>query len=182
MDKKPKRLQYMTQDGKMMVTVLVDGSVVGPWSGRQSTRVGDLVRSYIPISYEDWRVVPNNYKDDVWNALMVGFELDVEPEVARPLMEKRFAQKFRTHKNNMRCFLPTEDNPGVLPEGVDPNIWRLFCENERKAKKKSQNIQNAKNRTNLEYSHTLGRRTYAALQYEMVCIIIFFNYQHYFCV
>ena len=44
LDKKAKQLQYMTQDGKMRVTVLVDGSVVDPWSGRWSTRVGDLVQ------------------------------------------------------------------------------------------------------------------------------------------
>ena len=59
--------------GKMKVTIEADGSVVGEYSKVWSSRTGDFVRSYIPISYKDIRTVPKNFKDDVWNALMVNF-------------------------------------------------------------------------------------------------------------
>ncbi|EYU40698.1 hypothetical protein MIMGU_mgv1a021759mg, partial [Erythranthe guttata] len=39
-------------------------------SKQWSSRTGDFVRAHIPISYKDFRDVPNNFKDDVWNALM----------------------------------------------------------------------------------------------------------------
>ena len=58
---------------KMKITIEDDGSIMGEHSKLQSTRIGDLVRAHIPICYKDIRKVPKNFKDDVWNALMVIF-------------------------------------------------------------------------------------------------------------
>ncbi|KAM7466306.1 hypothetical protein LguiB_013868 [Lonicera macranthoides] len=86
------------------------------------------------------------------------FELDIPPEVARPLLEKAWPQKFRTGKVALRAHLKSGvEGP---PDGMDPIIWEKFVENERDPKKKKQNLQNAENRKQLTYSHTLGRCTY----------------------
>ena len=58
---------------KMKVKIENDGSVVGQYSKIWSSRTGDFVRSRIPISYNDFRKVPKNFKDDIWNGLMVNF-------------------------------------------------------------------------------------------------------------
>ena len=70
--------------------------------------------------------------------------------------------------------MPKAGNERVEPQGVDPNNWTKFVENESAQKKIEQNIKNAENRKKLEYSHCLGRRTYAQKGYLMVRIIIKF--------
>ena len=58
---------------KKHILIEYDGSVVGEHSKIWSIRTGDFVRANIPISYDDFRKVPKNFKDDVWNGLMVNF-------------------------------------------------------------------------------------------------------------
>ena len=60
----------------------------------------------------------------------------------------------------------------VEPRGIDPDIWKKFVENESDPKKKQLNAKNAENRSKLEFSHCLGRRTYAQKQYLLVCIFL----------
>ena len=60
---------------KIKIEIQFDGSVVGEHSKVWSTRTGDFVRAHIPISYNDFTKVPKNFKDDVWNSLMVNFFL-----------------------------------------------------------------------------------------------------------
>lgn len=58
---------------KLLVQVDKFGSRIGPNADKMATRIGDLVRTYCPISVPDWRKMPENYVEDVWNALMVIF-------------------------------------------------------------------------------------------------------------
>ncbi|KAM7524959.1 hypothetical protein LguiA_014861 [Lonicera macranthoides] len=130
----------------------------GEFASNFSTRTGDIIRTIVPVHYKDWRQVPQNFRNDVWKNLMAEFELDIPPEVARPLLEKAWPQKFRTDKVALRAHLKSGvEGP---PDGMDPIIWEKFVENERDPKKKKQNLQNSENRKQLTYSHTLGRCTY----------------------
>ncbi|KAI3970309.1 hypothetical protein MKX01_023956 [Papaver californicum] len=36
-----------------------------------ATRLGELVRTYCPVKYKSWRVLPSNFKLDVWRMLLV---------------------------------------------------------------------------------------------------------------
>ena len=45
--------------------------LVGEGSNKFKSNLGKLVRTHIPITYHDWRVVPDAYKEDVWNDAMV---------------------------------------------------------------------------------------------------------------
>ncbi|KAM7481751.1 hypothetical protein LguiB_006334 [Lonicera macranthoides] len=156
-----------TPTEKMKVIVQDDGSVVGEYAKVWNSRSGDYVREHIPISYTNWRRVPQNLKDNVWNALMDEFELDVPPKVARPLLEKSWSQKFRTYKTTLRPLLKTRNPLGAKPKGVDRDTWRKFVESESDPKKQQQNIKNAENRQKMQFTHCLGRRSYAQKQYMM---------------
>ncbi|KAI3859741.1 hypothetical protein MKX03_017955 [Papaver bracteatum] len=35
-----------------------------------ASHIGELILEHCPICYEDWRIVPENFKEDVWNGLM----------------------------------------------------------------------------------------------------------------
>ncbi|KAM7465323.1 hypothetical protein LguiB_012885 [Lonicera macranthoides] len=55
---------------KLPIIIGPTGIVVGANSRKWSNRVGDYVRSCIPVKYSDFRQVPQNFKDDVWRNLM----------------------------------------------------------------------------------------------------------------
>ena len=38
-----------------------------------ASRIGVLVRVHIPLHFNDWRLVPNEYKDIIWNEINVSF-------------------------------------------------------------------------------------------------------------
>ncbi|MCL7034490.1 hypothetical protein MKW94_020110, partial [Papaver nudicaule] len=42
-----------------------------PNANKFSTRAGDIIRRHIPINIEDWRNVPDSFKNDLWHYLMV---------------------------------------------------------------------------------------------------------------
>ncbi|KAM7506981.1 hypothetical protein LguiA_017434 [Lonicera macranthoides] len=152
-------------NGKKPIKVEMDGTVVGEFASNWSTRAGDIIRSIVPVHYKDWRQVPKNFRNDVWKNLMAEFELDIPPEVARPMLEKAWPQKFRTGKIALRAHLKSgAEGP---PDGMDPIIWEKFVENENDPKKKKQSVQNSENRKQLTYSHTLGRCTYGLKIYKM---------------
>lgn len=56
---------------KLSLTIQIDGTVVGENANKWSSRIGDLIRAIIPVHYKDWKMVPKNFKDDVWIKLMV---------------------------------------------------------------------------------------------------------------
>ncbi|KAM7489657.1 hypothetical protein LguiB_027141 [Lonicera macranthoides] len=153
------------EKGKLHIVIAPNGSVVGNNSRKWSNRCGDFVRACVPVHYPDWRQVPKNFKDDVWRNLMDEFALDIPEEVARPMLEKGWSQKFRTYKTTLRKSLESENEEA--PRGMDPNHWKEFSENENKPKKKEQKIKNAENRAQLQYSHCLGRYSYAQKTYEL---------------
>ncbi|KAM7474177.1 hypothetical protein LguiB_021420 [Lonicera macranthoides] len=153
------------EKGKLPIIIGPSGCVVGSNSRKWSNRCGDFVRSCVPVKYSDWRQVPQNFKDDVWRNLMDEFEIDIPEEVARPMLEKGWSQKFRTYKVTLRKSLESEKEEA--PRGMDPNHWKEFSENESNPKKKEQKIKNAENRAQLQYSHCLGRYSYAQKTHEL---------------
>ncbi|XP_026399916.1 uncharacterized protein LOC113295804 isoform X2 [Papaver somniferum] len=87
---------------KLIVEVHIAGKIEGDAAARFSTRVGELIRTHIPKSYKEWRLVPVNFKDDVWNALMGEFSLTVDPAVCREIIEVSFPPYYRRFKYEVR--------------------------------------------------------------------------------
>ncbi|KAM7471857.1 hypothetical protein LguiA_010040 [Lonicera macranthoides] len=137
------RIRFKTR--KLKVIVEDDGSILGEYSKVWKARTKALLRAHIPVSYTDWRQVPKSLKDDVWNALMGEFELNIPLDVARSLITKSWSQSFRSFKTKLQSRLKNDDARG----GIDPHTWRKFVENESDPKKQHQNVQNAENRKSL---------------------------------
>ncbi|KAM7470937.1 hypothetical protein LguiA_009120 [Lonicera macranthoides] len=57
--------------------------ILGEGSSKFKSKLGKLVRTHIPITYHDWRVVPDAYKEDVWNDAMMEKKKDGQPEPTR---------------------------------------------------------------------------------------------------
>ncbi|KAM7493362.1 hypothetical protein LguiB_027971 [Lonicera macranthoides] len=83
------------------------------------------------------------------------FELDIPPEVARPLLEKAWPHKFRTGKVALRAHLKSGvEGP---PDGMDLIIWEKFDKvKEAKAKRKSGELSGSTTENN-ELSEVFGK-------------------------
>ena len=49
------------------------GVPIGQGSTKMASRTGVLVRHHLPLSVSDWRLVPSECKDNIWNEINVSF-------------------------------------------------------------------------------------------------------------
>lgn len=67
----PRSIAQTSSTQSEPVVVNSYGVPISENAGRIGSRVGKLIRIHVPISYERWDKVPQKYKDDVWNELLV---------------------------------------------------------------------------------------------------------------
>lgn len=103
--------------------------------------------------------------------------MNINPDLARPILEKAFSQYFRTAKAKLRkLYLKTKEGellPRRLaidnrPEDIDKVQWEGFIDIEYADKKKKQCKTNADNKRKNTINHTLGRKSYSRLYEELV--------------
>lgn len=103
--------------------------------------------------------------------------MNINPDIARPILEKGFPQCLRTAKATLRKkFLKTKEGESLprrlaidnRPEEIDKVQWEKFIDIEYTDKKKKQCKTNADNRSKNTINHTLGRKSYSALYEELV--------------
>ncbi|PIA28977.1 hypothetical protein AQUCO_06400031v1 [Aquilegia coerulea] len=70
--------QRPTNVQKLKVTIELDGRATGDNAAKWDSRIGHYVRMIVPISFADFKLVKENYRNDVSNGLMVNF-LMVKP-------------------------------------------------------------------------------------------------------
>ncbi|KAM7521784.1 hypothetical protein LguiA_011686 [Lonicera macranthoides] len=119
-------------NGKKPIKVEMDGTVVGEFASNWSTRARDIIRSIVPVHYKDWRQVLKNFRNDIWKNLM----LDIPSEVARPMLEKAWPQKFRTGKVALRAHLKSglRVHPMGWTQLFGKNLWRMKATKKRRSK------------------------------------------------
>ncbi|RZC86856.1 hypothetical protein C5167_030204 [Papaver somniferum] len=157
---------------KLLVTIDEAGRPYGPNSDRLASRTGDFVRLHCPIKYTDWRIVPQNCKDDVWNSIMSEFEFNVPSHLVRPCLEANFPQKLRTFKYKLRSEIlknkaTKEAALEARPADCSPDNWKGFVENEFKEGVKEKNAKYAEVAKRNPIPHTLGRCSYANKCYNL---------------
>ena len=66
-------IKTSSDGGKIRVEFNKFGVAIGQWSTKMASRTGVLVRHHLPLSFNDWRLVPSEYKDNIWNEINVSF-------------------------------------------------------------------------------------------------------------
>ncbi|KAI3863431.1 hypothetical protein MKX03_000586 [Papaver bracteatum] len=87
---------------RLMVTIDGAGRPYGDNTGKFATLIGKLLRTHIPVKYVDWRLVPQFFKDEIWNGLMIKFTFGMPSCLVRPKVEHTYSQKFRTYKYTLK--------------------------------------------------------------------------------
>ncbi|XP_026384178.1 uncharacterized protein LOC113279719 [Papaver somniferum] len=150
---------------KCFITVDVAGRPVGEHAEKLSTRIGELVRHHCPISYTDWRLVPETFKDDVWNALLREYEFNAPSQFVRPYLEKSFPAFYRRYKYDLRKqyikdATNQEEVVAKCPIGCKLDVWKAFVANEFEEVAKEKRAKNVESKKKSTICHTLGRRSY----------------------
>lgn len=60
---------------KKQVEINHRGQIVGEKSATFSTFIGSVTRTHCPLTYNDWRMVPNAIKDNIWSTILVSIEI-----------------------------------------------------------------------------------------------------------
>ncbi|KAJ6792165.1 Uncharacterized protein M6B38_240660 [Iris pallida] len=162
-------------NGKKYSIVVDFEGAKGRDAAKWSSRCGALIRAQIPIGYEDWRKVDDFYKDNLWNELMKEFDMNVDPKIARTILEKKFPQYLRTMKSTIRArYLNINGQPipkrvalDNRPDDIEKIWWEKFVDIEYSDKKKEQCKKNAENKAKNPITHTLGRKPYSRVYEEM---------------
>lgn len=110
------------------------------------------------------------------------FDLNIDPMVARPILEKRFSQRYRTFKSTVRnrflkkdgALIPKQVALNSRPDDIDKVWWQRFVDIEYSDKKKKQCKTNSGNKSKSTLTHTLGRKPYLKVYEELVCKRFFY--------
>ncbi|KAI3978667.1 hypothetical protein MKX01_015842 [Papaver californicum] len=132
---------------KMRIELDLAFKPMGPSAARLSMRAGEIIRSHVPINVTDWRNVLDNFKDDVWGALLVflwEFEFPINPNHCRVIIEPGFPSLYQRYKNDLRdmvrgrckkrskkgpvlsedgSVVPEEDAEVPEPVELTPELW-----------------------------------------------------------
>ncbi|XP_026445224.1 uncharacterized protein LOC113345758 isoform X2 [Papaver somniferum] len=166
-----KSFYFWLRDEVIMAAVEVDEN--GLPMSRNSTKLGilkgSLVRTHIPISYTNWKMVPENYKDDVWEELQKSYLL---PDACKETVIKGMSDPWRRLKWELRITYydpyPTyEERTARTPPNITDEDWKTFCRNEEDEKVQKNRLDNKRKRENYDYSHTSGRKPHSLVRAEL---------------
>ncbi|XP_026459462.1 uncharacterized protein LOC113360134 [Papaver somniferum] len=132
-------------------------------------RKGSLVRTHVPVSYKNWKLVPQKHKDDVWNTLKDEFNI---PETSKDIVQKSMAGPWRRFKTELRTdhydLYPTHEERILhVPPTVREEDWIKFCENEKEEKAAQSRIDHKRKRQQYGYTHCSGHKPHYLVRAEL---------------
>ncbi|XP_057451890.1 uncharacterized protein LOC130743676 [Lotus japonicus] len=126
--------------------------------------------SHFPIVYENWKIVPDHYKDSVYATIKEKFVVNDDDH--RKFILTSLGKKWRDNKSEL--FLENYDwevsmaqNIQNPPVGIEPDHWILFVQHKLSDKQREISEKNAANRAKQVIPHTLGSKSLARKRDEL---------------
>ncbi|CAN8290427.1 unnamed protein product [Cochlearia groenlandica] len=125
-----------------------------------------LGRLLLPINYEDWRKVPKQIKNDVWDLIQEYFHFDALNENYKKFAMKSLSRKWKVlklrlwHDYGKNTF---EESIKSRPYGIKEEEWESFVRVKFSKKAK----RNKKSRSHYKTPHTLGSKSIARKSKEI---------------
>ncbi|KAK1300708.1 hypothetical protein QJS10_CPB13g00710 [Acorus calamus] len=146
------------------------GQAVGPNAARLISFMGTIARDghMVPLTYVDWRRVPDELKEAMWNIIKSKFEVD--PAIKTWVL-KSIATKWRDWKallknKHYKVHETDEERLADLDDRVEPDQWQSLVEFWSSEEGKKLSAINSANRKRLKISHTTGTKSFARLREE----------------
>ncbi|KAL6194620.1 hypothetical protein ACLB2K_035701 [Fragaria x ananassa] len=148
------------------------GTPVGPNAKDMQSYIGVLARTTVPIIFDDWRNVDDEYKDKIWESIEEAY---VIPKQCRKHVLKSASSKWRGFKSSLTAhyIVPFMETPEKLENPPDdyrciPKLhWSLFVEDRVSGEfKELRQVQKTKRGLN-KYNHRMSRKGYAQTRVEL---------------
>ncbi|KAJ1393726.1 putative transposase, Ptta/En/Spm, plant [Sesbania bispinosa] len=150
-----------------------EGQPVGDSGGLLTRFLGPIGRdfSYFPISYENWKKVPREYKRIAYENDIEG-KFDIQSDLQKSYVFKSLGLRWRENRQDL--WNARDDNTctrdeliAMVPEGVNRDHWATFVEYRLSEKTKLNAQKNKENRKKQTIHHTTGSKSLARKRAEM---------------
>ncbi|XP_052204391.1 uncharacterized protein LOC127809559 [Diospyros lotus] len=163
-------LKIWNREGKVSVATNELGQPIGVGVPKLTNFLGTIARNghIAPLNYVDWRALPDENKEMMWQQVQAKFEIDPK---SRRWVLKSLGKKWKDWKAHLKMYHyntheTDEERLADCDERVLPGQWQILVSfwNSRAAKDRS--IANKASRANQKITHIRGRMSSAKIREE----------------
>ncbi|KAL7238002.1 hypothetical protein ACSBR2_004160 [Camellia fascicularis] len=163
-------LDVWNMEGKISVSVNELGQPIGLEAPKLTNFLGTIARNghMAPLNYVDWRALPDEIKEKMWQQVQSKFEIDPKSKswVLKSIGKKWKDWKAELKANRYNTHKTDEERLADRDERVVPDQWQILISfwNSKEAKERS--VTNKASRAQQKITHTTGRKSFAQVREE----------------
>ncbi|CAL2228591.1 unnamed protein product [Prunus armeniaca] len=168
----PRVVKRKLQKIKPVVEYNKRGKGCGPAHTEMQSYIGVLARSRVPLVDKNWADIPNDIKEQIWEAVDMAF---VVGQGGKTSVLSSAAKKWKDFKSTLTRhyilpYIKEREKLSQAPEVykfIEKAEWDAFVASRLSKDFESVHSQHAQIREKLEYNHRLSRKGYAGLEDQL---------------
>ncbi|CAL8174117.1 unnamed protein product [Prunus armeniaca] len=168
----PRVVKRKLQKIKPVVEYNKRGKGCGPAHTEMQSYIGVLARSRVPLVDKKWADIPNDIKEQIWEAVDMAF---VVGQGGKTSVLSSAAKKWKDFKSTLtrHYILPyikereKLSQPPAVYKFIEKAEWDAFVASRLSKEFESVHSQHSQIREKLEYNHRLSRKGYAGLEDQL---------------
>lgn len=166
----PTRCLHLLNDERISITTNVLGQPIGPEAPKLTSFLGILARNgnFLPLTYVDWRAVPNESKESLWQEVQLRFDID---PVSKDCVLRSLGRKWKDWKSKLKSahyytHETDEERLADRDERVLPDQWASLIEHWSSETEEKRSATNKANRAHQKFGHATGTKSFARIREE----------------
>ncbi|KAG8364814.1 hypothetical protein BUALT_Bualt18G0037800 [Buddleja alternifolia] len=128
--------------------------------------LGTIARNgrYCPLSYQDWRLMPRSYKDEMLKITKFDLPPGKESYILKSINKKWRNWKCQVKKLNFDPNILIEQQMLDIPDSVDEEQYKTLVKHWMSDKSKRKSEKNRQTRAQLDLLHRMGKKSFALVK------------------
>ncbi|XP_071931281.1 uncharacterized protein [Coffea arabica] len=163
-------LKLLAEGMRISVTTNELGQPVGPEASKLVSFLGTLARNgnLAPLTYVDWRAVPEESKENMWEEVQKKFEIDPN---SKSWVIKSLGKKWKDWKSKLKTahyitHATDEERLADRDERVLPEQWAYLVSHWSSEEAEKRSATNRANRAQQKFGHVTGTKSFARIREE----------------
>ncbi|KAL3515715.1 hypothetical protein ACH5RR_022617 [Cinchona calisaya] len=163
-------LKLLVKGKPISVTTNELGQPIGPEASKLITFLGTLARTgdLAPLTYVDWRGVPEENKEKMWEEVQTRFDIDPN---SKTWVIKSLGKKWRDWKSKLKTahyitHTTDEERLADRDERVLPEQWAYLVSHWSSEEAEKRSARNKANRAKQIFGHITGTKSFARIREE----------------
>nr|XP_027113245.1 uncharacterized protein LOC113731920 isoform X5 [Coffea arabica] len=163
-------LKLLVEGMRISVTTNELGQPVGPEASKLVSFLGTLARNgnLAPLTYVDWRAVPEESKENMWEEVQKKFEIDPN---SKSWVIKSLGKKWKDWKSKLKTahyitHATDEERLADRDERVLPEQWAYLVSHWSSEEAEKRSATNRANRAQQKFGHVTGTKSFARIREE----------------